>query len=50
MSFPRKRESSRRNGAITREKPFKRWERQSKLALIGSFNPEWVDLYDTLNG
>jgi putative endonuclease len=35
--------------AITREKAIKRWKRAWKLNLIGSFNPEWRDLYDDLN-
>jgi putative endonuclease len=38
------------NEAITREKRIKKWERPWKLALIESFNPEWADLYETLNG
>jgi putative endonuclease len=38
------------NEAITREKRIKKWERQLKLALIESVNPEWADLYETLNG
>ena len=37
------------NEAITREKRIKKWERQWKLELIESFNPEWADLYDVLN-
>ena len=36
--------------AILREKRIKKWERQWKLELIESFNPEWADLYDGLNG
>jgi len=38
------------NEAITSEKRIKKWERRWKLELIESFNPEWMDLYDTLNG
>jgi putative endonuclease len=38
------------NEAIMREKRIKKWERQWKLELIESFNPEWADLYDVLNG
>ena len=34
--------------AITREKQIKAGSRADKLALIESFNPEWIDLYDTL--
>jgi putative endonuclease len=37
------------NEAIAREKRIKKWERRWKLELIESFNPEWADLYDTLN-
>jgi putative endonuclease len=36
--------------AIVREKRIKKWERRWKLELIESFNPGWVDLYETLNG
>ena len=35
--------------AIASEKRIKKWERQWKLKLIESFNPEWADLYETLN-
>ena len=27
----------------------KKWERQWKLELIERFNPDWQDLYETLN-
>ena len=37
------------NEAIAREKQLKKWERKWKLALIEPFNPEWRDLYETLN-
>ena len=37
------------NEAIAREKQLKKWERKWKLALIEQFNPEWRDLYETLN-
>jgi putative endonuclease len=37
------------NEAIAREKQLKKWERKWKLALIEAFNPEWRDLYETLN-
>jgi putative endonuclease len=35
--------------AITREKKIKAGSRQSKLDLIQAFNPDWKDLYETLN-
>ena len=35
--------------AIAREKQLKKWERRWKLELIEAFNPEWRDLYETLN-
>jgi putative endonuclease len=38
------------NEAILREKRIKKWERKWKLELIESFNREWADLYETLNG
>ena len=34
--------------AITREKQVKKWNRDWKLNLIESMNPEWRDLYDEL--
>jgi putative endonuclease len=37
------------NEAIIREKRIKKWERRWKLELIESSNPDWADLYDTLN-
>lgn len=36
--------------AIVREKAIKKWNRQWKIDLIEKGNPDWVDLYDTLNG
>jgi putative endonuclease len=36
--------------AIAREKSLKRWERAWKIRLIEGFNPQWQDLYFTLNG
>lgn len=36
--------------AIHAEKQIKRWRRSSKLELIEKMNPQWVDLYETLNG
>jgi putative endonuclease len=38
------------NEAIAREKRIKKWERQWKLELIENLNPEWADLYESLNG
>jgi len=35
--------------AIAREKQLKKWERRWKLELIERFNPDWHDLYETLN-
>jgi putative endonuclease len=35
--------------AIAREKTIKKWRRAWKLNLIASTNPEWADLYLTLN-
>ena len=37
------------NEAIAREKQLKKWERRWKLELIERFNPQWGDLYDSLN-
>ncbi len=35
--------------AIRREKAMKEWQRAWKIQLIEKDNPEWLDLYDTLN-
>jgi putative endonuclease len=35
--------------ATEREKRLKGGSRQAKIDLINSMNPEWVDLYDTLD-
>lgn len=35
--------------AIYREKCLKRWNRSWKIQLIKSMNPDWKDLYETLN-
>jgi putative endonuclease len=35
--------------AIRRETTIKRWPRRWKLALIEKSNPNWDDLYETLN-
>ena len=36
--------------AIAREKQLKAGSRQKKTDLINAFNPEWLDLYDSLDG
>jgi putative endonuclease len=36
--------------AIAREKAVKEWPRLSRLRLIQESNPDWRDLYATLNG
>ena len=35
--------------AIEREKRLKKWNRAWKLELIEKLNPDWHDLYETLN-
>lgn len=35
--------------AIHREKHLKKWNRAWKLRLIERANPDWTDLYDTIN-
>jgi putative endonuclease len=35
--------------AIAREKAMKKWKRQWKLRLIRKHNPDWLDLYETIN-
>jgi putative endonuclease len=35
--------------AIQREKSLKRWPRDWKINLIERDNPQWADLYETLN-
>jgi putative endonuclease len=35
--------------AIVREKRLKKWNRTWKMRLIEELNPEWKDLYDTVN-
>ena len=34
--------------AITREKQIKKWNRDWKVNLIQSFNPDWNDLYERI--
>ena len=36
--------------AIEREKRMKKWNRQWKIELIQSLNPDWDDLYNALIG
>ncbi len=36
--------------AIVREKALKKWNRIWKLRLISEANPDWIDLFETLNG
>ncbi len=38
------------NDAILREKRLKKWDRAWKIQLIEQENPEWDDLYETING
>ena len=35
--------------AIAREKALKKWNRAWKIALIEQANPEWGDLFETIN-
>jgi len=35
--------------AIQREKNIKHWPREWKVNLIHNMNPDWLDLYETLN-
>ena len=35
--------------AIAREKTLKKWRREWKVDLIEAANPEWLDLYETIN-
>jgi putative endonuclease len=35
--------------AIAREKALKKWRRDWKIRLIEEMNPDWSDLYDSLN-
>ena len=36
------------NSAISREKQLKNWQRQWKINLINSTNPNWKDLYNNI--
>ena len=35
--------------AITREKQMKKWRRAWKIELIEGMNPDWNDLFETIN-
>ena len=35
--------------AIAREKAMKKWNRERKIRLIEGQNPDWLDLFNTLN-
>ncbi len=37
------------NEAILREKRIKKWRRSWKLELIERNNPQWLDLFETIN-
>ena len=39
-----------RESAFQREHAIKRWRREWKNNLVRSMNPNWLDLFDTLNG
>ena len=36
--------------AIAREKAVKKWNRAWKIELVEAANPEWNDLFETING
>ncbi|TDR89788.1 GIY-YIG nuclease family protein [Enterovirga rhinocerotis] len=38
-----------REAAFVRERQMKEWQRRWKLELIEKNNPDWEDLYETLN-
>jgi putative endonuclease len=38
-----------REGALTRERQMKKWNRAWKLQIIEQLNPTWSDLYETLS-
>ena len=38
-----------RESAVIRERQIKEWKRAWKLGLIEKVNPDWKDLYETLN-
>ena len=43
-------ECSEVHDAIAREKQLKKWKRAWKIDLIKKLNPDWRDLYESLNG
>ena len=34
------------DGALSREKRIKKWNRQWKIDMIEAFNPDWRDLFE----
>jgi putative endonuclease len=38
-----------REGVLIRERQIKKWNRAWKIRLIEALNPDWTDLYETLN-
>jgi putative endonuclease len=38
-----------REGAFSQERKIKKWNRAWKIRLIREMNPNWLDLYETLN-
>ena len=38
-----------REGAFTRERQIKKWNRAWKIQMIEALNPTWADLYEALN-
>ncbi|HEY5409871.1 MAG TPA: GIY-YIG nuclease family protein [Caulobacteraceae bacterium] len=38
-----------RSGAFHRERQIKKWNRAWKIRLIRQMNPDWLDLYESLN-
>ncbi len=38
-----------RDSAFTRERQIKEWRRAWKVRMIEERNPQWLDLYETLN-
>ncbi|QNQ10143.1 GIY-YIG nuclease family protein [Sphingomonas alpina] len=42
--------AERIDDAIVREKQMKKWRRAWKIELIETVNPDWLDLFETMNG